>query len=47
MRVPMRLVQVAIFVLGAVLLAFGIARGELSPIFLAATNTCLSCIGIG
>ncbi|WP_251230242.1 CD1871A family CXXC motif-containing protein [Adlercreutzia aquisgranensis] len=32
---------------GVAALAFGIARGELNPLFMAATNVCLSCIGIG
>ena len=47
MKVPVRLLQALILVAGVALLVFGIARGELPSIFLAATSTCLSCIGIG
>lgn len=32
---------------GVAALVFGIVRGELNPLFLAATSVCLSCIGIG
>ena len=32
---------------GVAALVFGIVRGELNPLFMAATNVCLSCIGIG
>ena len=36
-----------VLVVGVAALVFGIARGELNPLFLAATSVCLSCIGIG
>lgn len=36
-----------ILVAGVAALVFGIARGELNPLFMAASTVCLSCIGIG
>ncbi len=40
-------VALVVFVAGAVMLAFGIARGEQNIVLQKAVRICLECIGLG
>lgn len=37
----------ALAVVGAVMMAYGISRGEMAVVLTKATNICMECIGIG
>ncbi|MBQ3435260.1 MAG: thioredoxin [Selenomonadaceae bacterium] len=39
--------RLIIFLAGALMIAFGVWRGELSTVFAKATRICLECIGLG
>ena len=41
-----RRLQIAVIAAGVLMMAVGIARGEVDTVFLKATNICLECIGI-
>ena len=39
--------SLAAMIIGAVMMAFGIYRGEMEEVFTKAVRICLECIGIG
>lgn len=42
-----RWIGVVVAMIGIVMMAYGIYRGELAVVFTKAVNICLECIGIG
>lgn len=42
-----RIIQLTILLAGAVMIVYGVCRGETSVVLNKAVNVCLECIGLG